>query len=199
MKSRKGLVIALVSVSLVAVAAIVAVVGVLAATTQRVTSAFTVTYNVAENINAEVFVKYGVVAPGTGLPSDSSLDKTITAVSLNGGDAVATGAGSENYTSTNSSLVVKFTYTNKSAYAFTAALTGLDLSNQNLKMQHWNGSSWGDFTSGTKSVSVAAVNPSVAEPTGIMYVRINIVNTNISIGPSNSGTGEFTFDWTLTT
>lgn len=196
MSSRKKLTISLVAVALVVVAAIVAVVGVLAYTSQKVSSTFSVAYTAGKNVIADVSAKYDQKAPAT-TTKPSSLSKTLTTASFTSADTTEKskemGGTSITYSAASSAVIFEFTFTNKGQSGFRASLS-VDITGDNLTAEYWNGTKMTPVTTSTY-VDVAGKTYGGNNVTQTMYVQVRVADLDWDVSSGAS----FKINWSLDT
>lgn len=194
MNSRKKITLALVALVLVVAAVAVAITSVLAAQTQNVDSTFTVSYQAGTHVIADVGASYKFTTKqtsaissfsGTTIGSGQSFASSTSTTTKSLGEVKPT----TTYTTTNTSLVIKFDFTNKGPKAIKATLhiqstdetdfTASTLRAKNLDATYYNGSSWASaygasVTINGKTLSGNNVSQSV-------YVQIFVYKTDFNV------------------
>ena len=201
MSSRKKLTLSLTVVALVIVAAVVAVVGVLAATQQTVESAISITFT-ATDIDGSVSVRHAVKAQtATGIDSDEASEAGafyFTAAGTTSGHINITPDAIEGR---EQALYVEYTFNRASVnYGVKVVFTGSESMLNAFIAEYYNGTGWvaieeavsvegADTTHVLKSVGADA---NAATGTSVVLTRIR-VNPDVA-GTSVTGSVSFAFD-----
>ena len=215
MSSRKKLTISLFAVAAIVVVAIVALVNVLAATKQTITSSFKVYYKASSNVVADVSGLYNFTSVQgdtfdptsiTGTPSSAE----ITSSTVNPTELL-TIPDRVNFNKDNvneQALIFKFTIENKSSQGFRASLsvgnedgsdtyTDVTFAALNLQATYWDGDSWESIFG--QHFDIAGTEYNATPVVNTFYIQITVLNMDYDVNSGNELGMQLLWDLDATT